>query len=140
MKSHGFSTAESPVLSVQLHSLKFFAFVEFGTLEEADACMTLQNVDYCGYLLRFGRPKEYEPPVRVTTNPALAEAANSSDPLEAARARAASVQQKKKVIADCAELSAALADPNFVSPIAEDTQQKMYLGGLSASMTEETSC
>ena len=132
MKSHGFSSFESPVLSVQLYLNKFFAFIEFSTPEEADSCMTLQNLDYYGSPLHFGRPREYVPPTKIAPDFV---SPDSSDPTEAARARAAAVQQT--VIANSAEMSAALADPNFISPIVEESAQKMYLGGLSASMTED---
>jgi len=55
----------NPVISVWINEASNYAFVEFNTVEEATAALTLDGqLSLMGQVLRFGRPADYvQPPV-----------------------------------------------------------------------------
>jgi len=62
-------TAGSPVISVWISNDGQYAFIEFRSVEEAQAGYCLNNVSILGQQLRVGRPNTYagnEPPAIAT--------------------------------------------------------------------------
>ena len=105
-------TPGNPVTGATMHPEKTYAFLAFRCPEEASAALSLDGLKYNGSILRFRRPTDYKPPVNS------AAATNERGP----------------------QLSTAMRKElgfSAVPSVVPESPDKMYIGGLPSSLTED---
>ena len=100
----------NPVVGAIMHPEKTYAFLDFRCPDEATAALSLDGLKYGGNTLRFRRPTDYRPPIIV----------------DGGRGAPQLSEEMRKELGFSAVPSA-----------VPDSPEKMYIGGLPASLTEE---
>lgn len=104
--------AGNPVTSVIMHPEKNYAFMDFRCPEEATAALSLDGLKYNGCTMRFRRPTDYKPP------------ANSTIPKNDRTPQLSEAMRRELGF-------------SAVPSVVPESPDKMYVGGLPASLTEE---
>lgn len=114
----------NPVLACQINSDKNFAFLEFRSVEETSSAMALDGILCKGQALKIRRPHDYQPIPGSEPTPAPMSGALGSSGL-ASQSISSSNDPKAPYI------------PGVVSTVVADSPNKIYIGGIPTTLTDD---
>lgn len=128
------------VLSVYLNVEKKFGFIEFRTMEEAAAGLTLDGIQYRGAAIRLKRPTDYNPSTAPSMNAEVPrlhlEKVGLGGAMPVAHAHAPAPVPAAPAAAAAAASAAVQLPGGAISNQVPDGPNKVFMGGLPYQLTE----